>query len=87
MAADYDIRQKANLADSGGLLTFIWNNRYKFLLWIIMMVGMIVLWIVATPLMAGIFQMVFQLLYVMLFMIVQFGALFLFLGRGRVYWV
>ncbi|MCY4108066.1 MAG: AAA family ATPase [Chloroflexi bacterium] len=87
MGANYDIRQRARLADSGGLLTFIWNNRYKFILWLILTIGMIVLWIKATALMAGVFMMVFQLVYVMLFMIVQFGALFMFLGRGRVYWV
>ena len=89
MATDteYDIRQKASLADSGGLLTFIWNNRYKFLVWLVVMIGMIILWITATPLMAGLFGFVFQLLFAMMFMIVQFGALFLFLGRGRVYWV
>ncbi len=29
----------------------------------------------------------FQLLFAILFMIVQFGALFWFLGRGRVYWL
>ncbi len=87
MINDYDIRQRAGIAQSGGLLTFIWNNKYKFLLWLIMTLAMVLLWILATPLMATLFGFVFQLVYVMLFMIVQFGALFLFLGRGRVYWV
>jgi len=32
-------------------------------------------------------MLLFQLFFAMMFMIVQFGALFWFLGRGRVYWV
>ncbi|MDQ3700451.1 MAG: ATPase, partial [Chloroflexota bacterium] len=31
--------------------------------------------------------LVFQLLFAVLFMVVQFGALFYFLSRGRTYWV
>ncbi|MCL4532202.1 MAG: ATPase, partial [Actinobacteria bacterium] len=31
--------------------------------------------------------MLFQLAFAVMFMIVQFGALFWFLGRGRTYWV
>jgi len=33
------------------------------------------------------FLMLFQLLFAVLFMVVQFGALFWFLARGRTYWV
>ena len=32
-------------------------------------------------------QLLFQLLFAAFFLIIQFGALFLFLGRGRVYWI
>ncbi|MFI5269267.1 MAG: AAA family ATPase, partial [Chloroflexota bacterium] len=32
-------------------------------------------------------QLLFQLLFAAAFLIIQFGALFFFLGRGRVYWI
>ena len=84
---DHDIRRKAGLAETGGLVDFLWANKYKTLLYLILMAGMVVMWVLATPLMAGIFQMVFQLLFMASLMIVQFGALMMFMGRGRVYWV
>ena len=84
---DTDIRQRASLAESGGLLTFIWNNKYKALLWLVITLAMVVLWIKATPVMTTVVGFAFQLVFAMMFMIVQFGALFMFLGRGRVYWV
>src|SRR5690348_9170066 len=34
-----------------------------------------------------ILSLLFQLLFAAFFLIIQFGALFLFLGRGRVYWI
>lgn len=53
-----------------------------------------VIWIVVAPNLASWGQyllygafMLFQLLFAVLFMIVQFGALFWFLARGRTYWV
>lgn len=82
-----DIRREAGLADAGGLIDFLWANKYKTLLYVILTAGMVAMWILATPLMVGIFSTLFQLLFAMTFMIVQFGALFFFLGRGRVYWV
>ena len=48
---------------------------------------MVVMWILATPLMAGIFQLAFQMLFMASMMIMQFAALMMFMGRGRVYWV
>ena len=84
---DHDIRAKAGLADAGGLIDFLWANKYKTLLYLILTAGMVLMWILATPLMIGIFSTLFQLVFAMTFMIVQFGALFFFLGRGRVYWV
>ena len=83
----HDIRREAGLAEAGGLIDFLWANKYKTLLWLLLTAGMVVMWILATPLMVGVFSTLFQLLFAMSFMIVQFGALFLFLGRGRVYWV
>ncbi len=84
---DQDIRRKAGLAATGGLIDFLWANKYKALLYLILTAGMVALWILATGLMVGILQQVFGLLYAMMFMVVQFGALIMFMARGRVYWV
>ena len=83
----HDIRREAGLAEAGGLIDFLWANKYKTLLWLLLTAGMIVMWVLATPLMAGIFQMAFQLLFMASLMIIQFAALMMFMGRGRVYWV
>ena len=82
-----DIRRKAGLAATGGLIDFLWANKYKTLLYLILTAGMVALWTLATGLMVGILQQVFGLLYAMMFMVVQFGALIMFMARGRVYWV
>ena len=91
MAEEYqkglDIRQRASLANSGGLIDFILQNKYKAVLWLVVTVAMITLWVTATETMAGIFLTIAQFLLGAAFMIVQFAALFLFLGRGRIYWV
>lgn len=84
---DIDIRQRASLANSGGLIDFIWANKYRSLLWFAFTMAMVVLWATATELMAGIFLTIAQFLMGAIFLIVQFAALFLFLGRGRIYWV
>ena len=84
---DLDIRQRASLAQSGGLIDFILQNKYKAILWLVVTVAMITLWVTATETMAGIFLTIAQFLLGAAFMIVQFAALFLFLGRGRIYWV
>ncbi len=91
MAEDYektlDIRQRAGLANAGGVIDFIIANKYKATLWFAVTVAMITLWVTATETMAGIFLTIAQFLLGAAFMIVQFAALFLFLGRGRIYWV
>ena len=91
MAEDYekklDIRQRAGLANTGGVIDFIIANKYKATLWFAVTVAMITLWVTATETMAGIFLTIAQFLLGAAFMIVQFAALFLFLGRGRIYWV
>jgi len=91
MAEEYekglDIRQRASLANSGGLIDFVIANKYKTVLWLVVTVAMITLWVTATETMAGIFLTIAQFLLGAAFMIVQFAALFLFLGRGRIYWV
>jgi ATP-dependent Zn protease len=84
---DQDIRRKAGLAETGGLIDFLWANKYKTLLYLIMMAGMVAMWMLATPLMAGVFRMLFQLLFMASLMIIQIGALMMFMARGRVYWV
>ena len=91
MAEDYekklDIRQRAGLANTGGVIDYIIANKYKATLWFAVTVAMIALWVTATETMAGIFLTIAQFMLGAAFMIVQFAALFLFLGRGRIYWV
>jgi cell division protease FtsH len=61
---------------------------------LIITVGLLIFWGLVVPnllnylqyVMYGMF-MLFQLMFAVLFMIVQFAALFWFLGRGRTYWV
>ena len=80
---DQDIRRKAGLAETGGLIDFLWANKYKTLLYLIMMAGMVAMWMLATPLMAGVFRMLFQLLFMASLMIIQIGALMMFMARGQ----
>ncbi len=91
MAAEYekglDVRQRAGLARTGGLVDFIIANKYKTVLWLVITIAMVTLWVTATETMAGIFLTIAQFMLGAAFMIVQFAALFLFLGRGRIYWV
>ncbi|MGG1675464.1 AAA family ATPase [Neobacillus sp. NRS-1170] len=68
-----------------------WIKWRKFLLWLafIVFIGVILIkggpsyWSVALT----IISFLFQLLFAMLFMIIQFVALFWFLARGRTYWI
>ncbi|TBL74617.1 AAA family ATPase [Paenibacillus thalictri] len=68
-----------------------WIKWRKFLIWLAVLVIIGVLlwaggpsaWMVAL----GIGQVVLQLLFAVMFMIVQFVALFWFLARGRTYWI
>ncbi|MDN3016054.1 AAA family ATPase [Paenibacillus sp. BSR1-1] len=68
-----------------------WIKWRKFLLWFafIIFIGVILVkggpsyWSVALT----IISFLFQLLFAMLFMIIQFVALFWFLARGRTYWI
>src|SRR3990172_11683802 len=72
---------------------FDWFGRHIRLILLLMMFGGF-MWMVALPkwqawlpLVGTGLMLLFQLLFAVLFMIVQFVALFWFLGRGRVYWV
>lgn len=68
-----------------------WKKWRKFFLWLLVIGA--VIWYVATggPTVLGvamtILSLLLQLLFAMMFMIVQFVALFWFLARGRTYWI
>ncbi len=70
---------------------FIGRHWRGLLLWLIIL-GAFVFWFLPNAeslmpyLLFGI-SLLFQLLFAVLFMVVQFGALFYFLSRGRTYWV
>ncbi|WP_260115464.1 AAA family ATPase [Paenibacillus hexagrammi] len=63
----------------------------KFLLWlaaiVIVGVGVYVGGPIAWSAAIGVFSLLFQLLYAVVFIIIQFVALFWFLARGRTYWI
>ena len=72
---------------------FDWLGRHIRLILLLMVLAAF-MWIVALPkwqvwlpMVSTGLLLLFQLLFAVLFMIVQFVALFWFLGRGRVYWV
>ncbi len=76
----------------GGVLGFIGRHWRGILLWVLVAIGF--WWSVATfgagnvlQIMFLIFATLFQLAFAILFVLIQFVALFWFLGRGRVYWI
>ncbi|MFC5451905.1 AAA family ATPase [Paenibacillus aestuarii] len=68
-----------------------WIKWRKFLLWLVALVIIGVLLWVGGPsswnVALSILSLLFQLLFAVLFMIIQFVALFWFLARGRTYWI
>lgn len=69
----------------------LWIRWRKFLLWLatFVMIG-VVLWIGGPPaweIALGIISILLQLLFAVVFIIIQFVALFWFLARGRTYWI
>lgn len=73
------------------LAGFIARHWRGFLVWLIFLAAFF-LWFLpnaetALPYVITVAYLLFQLLFAVLFMIVQFAALFWFLGRGRTYWV
>lgn len=68
------------------------GRNWKWMLFWLIMLGAILFYImpnwrtVQGPVLS-IAMFLFQLIYVAFFMIIQFAALFWFLGRGRVYWI
>lgn len=76
----------------GGVLGFIGRHWRGILLWVLVAIGF--WWSVATfgagnvlQVLFLIFATLFQLAFAILFVLIQFVALFWFLGRGRVYWI
>lgn len=71
--------------------SYLWVKWRKFLLWLIALVILAVFLINGGPAVWNvtltILSLLMQLLFAMLFLIVQFVALFWFLARGRTYWI
>src|SRR6266540_5530476 len=70
---------------------FIGRHWRALLVWLVM-VGAFFIWFLPNletvlPILGFVAYLLFQLLFAILFMVVQFGALFYFLSRGRTYWV
>ena len=76
----------------GGVLGFIGRHWRGILLWVLVAIGF---WwsvgVFGAPsvlfIVFQIFATLFQLAFAILFVLIQFVALFWFLGRGRVYWI
>src|SRR5581483_824826 len=68
------------------------GRNWKWIVFWLLALGVVVFYImpnwkvVQGPLLV-ILQLLFQLVFAAFFLIIQFGALFWFLGRGRVYWI
>ncbi len=71
------------------LLEHITRHRVIYLL--LLATGLTAFYIFGLPTLLGMmpaaFGMIFQLLFAMLFMVVQFGAMMYFMSRARVYWI
>ncbi|MHB8620644.1 MAG: AAA family ATPase [Chloroflexota bacterium] len=74
-----------------GIFAKLGRNWKWILFWIVLVGGLVFYVIPQWKLISGpvlvILQLLFQLVFAAFFLIIQFGALFLFLGRGRVYWI
>ena len=82
---DSDLRRQAHMRRSP--LTFL-REHWRAILAYLSLTGLLVYGLTnASEVTLGILGFVFQLLFAMTFMVVQFGTLFYILGRGRVYWV
>ena len=80
-----DLRREAHMRRSP--VTFLREHWRGILIWLFLSGGLIFGLTNASEVTLGILAFVAQLLFAMTFMVVQFGALFYILGRGRVYWV
>ncbi len=82
---DSDIRRRAHQSRSP--LTFVREHWRGLLVYALFSTALALGLTQAQEQTIGVLQMFFSLLFAMMFMVVQFGALFYMLGRGRVYWV
>ena len=85
MTMDSDIRRRANTKRSP--LTFLRENWRAISLYLLITGGLLFGLTQAQEITLNILSFFATLLFGMMFMIVQFGALFYMLGRGRTYWV
>ena len=82
---DSELRREAHMRRSP--LTFL-REHWRGLLTYVLLTSLLIYGLTnASELTLGILGFVAQLMFAMMFMVVQFGALFYLLGRGRVYWV
>ena len=82
---DSDIRRRAHARRSP--LSFVRENWRAITLYLVVSGALLLGLTQATEVTVGILQFIGQLLFAMLFLVVQFGALFYILGRGRTYWL
>jgi len=80
-----DVRQRAALNRSP--LTFLRDHWRGILIYALISGGLVYGLMFAQEITVGVLVFLAQMLMAIMFMIVQFVALFMFLGRGRVYWV
>ena len=85
MGMDSDIRRRAHTKRSP--LTFIRENWRAIALYLLASGGLLYGLTQAQEATLTVLMFIAQMLFGMMFLIVQFGALFYILGRGRTYWV
>ncbi len=85
MGMDSEIRRRANTKRSP--MTFVRENWRAISLYLLITGGLLFGLTQAQEVTLNILSFFATLLFGMMFMIVQFGALFYMLGRGRTYWV
>ncbi len=94
MAKD-DIKKKPGNLDRSIDLGMDQFGRFVRLRWLWLLLLAIVMWYIivyivpqlSPPSPGNIFTYAFQILFAVMFIVIQFGALFWFLGRPRLYWV
>ena len=70
---------------------FVGRHWRALIVWLVIVAAFFV-WVMPNmetvlPVLGFVAYLLFQLLFAVMFMVVQFGALFYFLSRGRTYWV
>ena len=80
-----DVRRRAHMRRSP--VTFLREHWRALAIYALATGGLVLGLTQAQAMTLGILAMIAQLLFAMMFIVVQFGFLFYILGRGRVYWV